>query len=98
MKASFAIVLLVLLCSCSAINVTTVDGQRRTTVRVFVPAYPWQNSQQIVDRFALSAKTNAFTLGLKSSQAETGDTNFWAGVNGVVGAAIVAAVKAAKTP
>lgn len=88
----------VMLCGCAAINVSNVDGPKTTRTSIYVPAWPWQNSQQIVERFSLSAKTNAFTLSLKSSQTETSDTNFWPGVNGVVGAAVGAAVKAAKTP
>ena len=81
---------------CAAINVSNVEGTRQTHTSIYVPAWPWQNSQQIVDRFQLTARTNTFSLGLKSSQTETGDTNFWTGFNGVVGAAVGAAVKAAK--
>jgi hypothetical protein len=84
------------LCGCAAINVTNVDGPKKTDTRIYVPVYPWQNSQQIVERFSLSAKTNAFTLSLRSSQTEMGDTNFWTGLNGIVGTAVRESIKAAK--
>jgi hypothetical protein len=94
MKKLLMIISLVLLCGCAAITVANVDGPKTTRTSIYVPAWPWQNSQQIVERFNLSSKTNAFTLSLKSSQTETGDTNFWTGVGVIVGAA----VKAGKTP
>jgi hypothetical protein len=85
-----------LFCGCNTIHVSNTDGTKTTDTRIQLPAWPWQNSTTIVDKFNLSSRTNTFTLSLKSSQTETGDTNFWSGLNGVVGSAVGAAVKAAK--
>ena len=93
MKYTLLLVLLILN-GCAAISIHNVEGEKRTITRVYVPAWPWQDSQQIVDRMTIASKTNGiFNLSLRASENEQTNTNL---VGIVVGAAVSSAVKAVK--
>ena len=81
---------------CAMVNVASIKPNEKITARVVIPAWPWQDSRQVVDRLSLSVSTNRLTYGLRAEQAETTSTNFANILEGVVGAAVKAAVTAAK--
>jgi hypothetical protein len=95
-----ALVAVLSLCGCAAVNVTHTDTNgNRETYRAFVPAWPWQNSNQTIAKSVIrSSPTNYLFSQTGLNEQQTGDTNFWAGVSQITGAAVAAGVHAAKTP
>ena len=91
---AFACLLPMLPLGCAMVSIRNLDGDKRTTATAYVPAWPWQDSQQIVDRLTVSARTNgAFSASLRASESEVTNTNL---VSTVVNAAVGAAVRASK--
>jgi hypothetical protein len=96
--AAGLVLLMALLCGCATARIDTerADGTR-ATMRVWVPAYPWQDVNQGIGRMTFSVKTNWTLGGLKAMETETsGATNLADLAERVVGAAVRAAVGAAK--
>lgn len=62
-----------------------------------IPAWPWQDSSQAIQRLAMRSRTNDLTISLSGvTSQETTSTNAVNLIENVVGAAVGAAVRAAK--
>lgn len=87
---------LLLFCGCAVITISD-PSTGHTVARAIVPAWPWQDSNQAVNKLGLRSRTNDFTLGVNGFQTqEVTSTNATQFLENVVGAAVGAAVRAAK--
>lgn len=93
-------ILLLTVCGCSVVHVTSSSPNgTSTTATAYVPAYPWQDSNQIISRLTASASTNRANISLRdTTQSEVTNTNATQLIENVVAAAVGAAVKAAAKP
>jgi hypothetical protein len=90
-----AVASLFLLGGCTSVKV--YDDQRQAGFRAVMPAYPWQDSTAVLERLNISARSNTFTVSVRGfSESENTSTNAVNLVTGVVGAAVGAAIQAAK--
>lgn len=91
MKTLPAIILAAACGGCTIVNVSDPASGRRV-VHAVVPAWPWQDSAQSVQKLTVAGTTNKTTVSLSGlSQTETTSTNFTSILESVVSAAVRAA-------
>ena len=87
------VVALALLTGCTVTRMKT-DNARVTSYTV---AWPWVDTTKALEKANLTSQTNKSTINLSGfAESERGNTNTLQTLEAVVGAAIGAAVKAAK--
>lgn len=99
MKPLISILALVLLCSgCAYVRV--YDHNSHSGFSSMMPAYPWQDSTQIINRMNLSVKTNgAFTASIRDlNAAEVTSSNSVHLIEAASRGAIEGAIKALGKP
>ncbi len=79
---------------CSTVRITDKDAG--VTFTAIMPAWPWQNSQRVLERMNLSARTNGtFTASIRGlTESETTSTNFPSIIEAIVAGAVKGAVGA----
>lgn len=89
---------LLLLAGCSSVRVESVAANgTRTVASALVPAYPWQDAAQVIQRLNASATTNRSTLSLRDvNQSEITNTNTLNFFKEAIAAVVEAAIKSAK--
>lgn len=95
-KVLFVLCALVTLSGCAVISIHD-PSTNKVAFRVWAPAWPWQDSTDAIKKLNISSRTNHFTASLANLDAtQTTSSNAVALIESAVGAAVTAAVKAAK--
>lgn len=89
---------LCLLAGCSSVRVeSTGPNGTHTVAKALVPAWPWQDSAQVVQRLNASAATNRSTISLRDvNQSEIANTNTLNFFKEAIAAVVETAIKSAK--
>lgn len=89
---------LLLLAGCSSVHIESVAANgTRTIATATVPAWPWQDSAQVVQRLNASAATNRSTISMRDvTQSEITNTNTLNFFKEAIAAVVEAAIKSAK--
>lgn len=92
-----ALVATAALCFTGCAYVSVRDNERKASVSCVTPAWPWQDSTRVLDRLSVSARSNTFTTTIRGlDESQTTSTNAVDLVGRVTGAAVSAAIGAAR--